>query len=65
MKCVFLDESEYCHAELTKARVTWKVDEETKKDYCTTKDFEECPRFHAKMLSKGLLQRNRLSAGKG
>lgn len=49
MKCVFLDDRDECYAELTRVTATWKVDEETKKQFCTMNQFEACPRFRAKM----------------
>lgn len=55
MKCVFYEQSDgHCHAEMTRQAATWNVDEETKKSFCTTIEFNECPRYHAKMdyLSK-------------
>jgi len=48
MKCVFFEEGK-CYAELT--GYEWNVDEETKKEYCTTIDFRVCPRYRAKMAT--------------
>ena len=50
MKCVFFDEnSGKCYAEMSLSGVQWKVDEETKKKFCTLTMFTDCPRFEAKM----------------
>ena len=49
MKCVFLEGEDIGCADLTIIRAIWKVDEETKKNYCTTSEFVSCPRFNAKM----------------
>lgn len=44
MLCIFFD-GKGCHAERTDT--IWKVDDDTKKKYCTTNDFRSCERFMA------------------
>lgn len=49
MKCVFYSErTDKCVAEMTHPGA-WKVDEQTKKAFCTMNDFIKCPRYLAKM----------------
>ena len=45
MKCNFLSEKMECYAEITEVETVWKVDEATRKKYCTTEDFVSCPRL--------------------
>jgi len=51
MKCVFLDSVDRCYAELRGLGDFWKVDKDTKDKLCMQENFQECPRYRAKMDS--------------
>jgi len=48
-KCLFLRGDKECYSEFTTRGTVWEIDPETKRRYCDTGMFEDCPRYKAKM----------------